>query len=124
MATTTVDEWIAFVAVVRSRRRSSPPITRLRLEASAWHAPTDHRSPITGHRRPAAQQPPFTLSARRHVRHWVDGLVIGSELFVRDTMRRVRSESDVRRHRLARTAPLLPDALPICCWRRLRVMLN
>jgi hypothetical protein len=34
----------------------------------------------------------------------VDGLVIGSELFVRDTMRRVRSESDVRRHRLARTA--------------------
>jgi hypothetical protein len=66
----------------------------------------------------------FTLSARRHVRHWVDGLVIGSELLVRDTMRRVRSESEVRRHRLARTAPLLPDALPICCWRRLRVMLN
>lgn len=72
----------------------------------------------------AGQEPPFTLSARRHVRHWVDGLVIGSELFVRDTMRRVRSESDVRRHRLARAAPLLPDDLPICCWRRMRVMLN
>jgi hypothetical protein len=72
----------------------------------------------------AYQVMPFTLSARRHVRHWVDGLVSGSELFVRDTMRRVRSESDVRSHRLARTAPLLPEALPICCWRRLRVMLN
>jgi hypothetical protein len=31
----------------------------------------------------AALPPPdFTLSARRRVRHWVDGLDIGSELFV------------------------------------------
>ncbi len=64
----------------------------------------------------------FTLSARRRVRHWVDGLVIGSELFVRETMRRVRTEKEVARHRLARSqsASAGPDA--VCCWRRLRVM--
>jgi hypothetical protein len=46
------------------------------------------------------------------VRHWVDGLVIGSELFVRETMRRVRSEAEVARHRLAKATPDLPDAAP------------
>ncbi len=56
------------------------------------------------------------------MRHWVDGLVIGSELFVRETMRRVRSDAEVGRHRLARAAPEQPDAALVCCWRRLRVM--
>ena len=46
----------------------------------------------------------FTLSARRRVRHWVDGLVIGSEIFVRDVMSRVRPKATVAKHRLARAA--------------------
>ncbi len=70
----------------------------------------------------AAAEPPFALTAQRRMRHWVDGLVIGSELFVRETMRRVRSDAEVGRHRLARAAPEQPDAALVCCWRRLRVM--
>lgn len=72
----------------------------------------------------ATSRPPsFTLSARRRVRHWVDGLVIGSELFVRETLRRVRSEAEVARHRLA-WATTNTEAPPICCWRRLRALPN
>ena len=70
----------------------------------------------------ATSKPSFTLSATRRVRHWVDGLVIGSELFVLETMRRVRTEQEVTRHRLTQAAPPAPDAALICCWRRLRVM--
>ena len=72
----------------------------------------------------AMPEPPFALTARRRVRHWVDGMVIGSELFVRDTMRHVRTEAEVARHRLAKAAPTAPETSPVCCWRRLRVMRN
>ena len=65
--------------------------------------------------------PAFTLSARRRVRHWVDGWVIGSELFVRETMRRVRTAEEVERHRMAHSASGRAGGEPICCWRRLRV---
>ena len=64
----------------------------------------------------------FTLSARRRVRHWVDGLVIGSDVFVRDVMCRVRPKAAVAKHRLARAASTIPGGTPICCWRRLRTI--
>jgi REP element-mobilizing transposase RayT len=67
-------------------------------------------------------EPAFTLSARRRVRHWVDGLVIGSELFVRETMRRVRTEPELARHRLAWAEVPAAGRNPVCCWRRLRVI--
>jgi REP element-mobilizing transposase RayT len=70
----------------------------------------------------ARAEPAFSLTAGRRVRHWVDGLVIGSELFIRDTMRRARPEAEVKRHRLAKAEPSTPEALPICCWRRLRII--
>jgi hypothetical protein len=54
----------------------------------------------------------------------VDGLVIGSEIFVRETMRRVRTEAEVARHRLATADAAEFDAAPVCCWRRLRVQRN
>ena len=69
----------------------------------------------------AGQEEPFTLSARRRVRHWVDGLVIGSELFVRQTMSRVRTEAELARHRLAVADATGEDGPPLCCWRRLRL---
>ena len=72
----------------------------------------------------ATPEPTFSLTAQRRVRHWVDGLVIGSELFVRETMRHVRTEAEVARHRLAKAVPTAPDAAPICCWRRLGAMRN
>ena len=70
----------------------------------------------------ATAAPSFTLSATRRMRHWVDGLVIGSELFILETMRRVRTEQEVARHRLARAVTAATVADPLCCWRRLRVM--
>lgn len=65
----------------------------------------------------------FVLTARRRVRFWRDGVVIGSELFVREVMSRVRSREEVRRHRLARSRPM-PSVNPLHAWRRLRVDLN
>jgi hypothetical protein len=72
----------------------------------------------------AGIEAPFTRSARRRVRHWVDGLVIGSELFVRETMGRVRTQAEIARHRLARADTTAVDAPPLCCWRRLRLARN
>ena len=65
----------------------------------------------------------FVLTARRRVRFWVDGVAIGSELFVRDAMSRVYRREKVMRHRLARSRPR-PAAEPLHAWRRLRVALN
>ncbi|MBM4154094.1 MAG: hypothetical protein FJ221_03595 [Lentisphaerae bacterium] len=86
---------------------------KARASASATSA-----APLTEDAAPAEA---FTLSARRRVRHWVDGLVIGSELFIRETMRRVRTEEEVARHRLARAEVAAAGQAPVCCWRRLRV---
>ncbi len=73
---------------------------------------------------PEAPDIAFTLSATRRVRHWTDGLAIGSELFVREALRRARYGIDVTRHRLARSAPsqsLDAESPALYCWRRLRV---
>ena len=64
----------------------------------------------------------FTLVARRRVRHWVDGLVIGSSLFVRDVMRRVQPAATVAHHRLAKASDGPDGALQLCAWRRLRTL--
>lgn len=71
---------------------------------------------------PVAAAPAFTLSARRRVRHWVDGLVIGSERFIRETMRRVRTEQEVARQRLTRSEEAAGGDNLVCCWRRLRTI--
>ena len=75
---------------------------------------------------PVKQLAPFTLRLDRRVRYWVDGLVIGSELFVRDTMRRARGEAAVAKRRLTRALPTRPGAPApeLCAYRRLRVMTN
>ncbi|NLF22880.1 MAG: hypothetical protein GX590_06920, partial [Lentisphaerae bacterium] len=60
----------------------------------------------------------FLLTARRRVRHWSDGLVIGSELFVRETVRRARPAIAKLSHRLARSVPTAESPASLCCWRR------
>jgi len=101
------------------RRALREEFARLAAE-DAKAAPAEAEAALTA----AGQEPPFTLTARRRVRHWVDGLVIGSELFVSQTMRRVRTEAEVVRHRLATAAMAGAEAAPVCCWRRLRVIPN
>jgi hypothetical protein len=61
------------------------------------------------------EQQGFSLSAKRRVRFWSDGLVIGSELFIRDVMSRRYAGKDMKRHRMSRTGDHRLSA-----WRQLR----
>lgn len=92
-----------------------------RLAAEEARRGTEERKAVITE---TGKDPSFTLRARRRVRHWVDGLVIGSELFVRETLRQVRGEAEVARHRLARTVSEEGEAPPVYCWRRLRMAQN
>ncbi len=78
--------------------------------------------------RPGAPDAPapcgFLLTARRRVRHWADGLAIGSELFVREAVRRARPATAKPYHRLARSEPATGTPEPLFCWRRLRPALE
>jgi hypothetical protein len=56
------------------------------------------------------------------VRHWTDGLVIGSAIFVREIMRRARPAANIDRHRLDKSTDGPDGAMQICAWRRLRVV--
>ena len=56
-----------------------------------------------------------TSATLRRMRYWVDGLVIGSELFVRSVMASHHPRAAIRR--IERTAMADP---PLACWRRLR----
>lgn len=80
------------------------------------------RSAQEGRREPEKGAPMFVLEVGRRVRHWVDGLVIGSERFVRETMRRVRGEVAVARRRLVRAVGPGAEIAPLCCWQRLRTI--
>jgi REP element-mobilizing transposase RayT len=70
----------------------------------------------------AAEKQPFALRMDRRVRYWVDGLVIGSDLFVKNVMARARGEAAVAKRRLTRA--LVPDmAAPrpqLYCFKQLR----
>ncbi len=67
----------------------------------------------------------FTTSFRRRVRYWNDGLIIGSELFVRNIMARYRPALDAKKHRLTQALLDETDQLAdVYCWRTLRQMLN
>ncbi|MBN1269418.1 MAG: hypothetical protein JXB04_07520 [Kiritimatiellae bacterium] len=66
----------------------------------------------------------FTVHLDRRVRYWVDGLVIGSELFVQDMV--LRSRGILRRRARGFTRARSPDAdahsLPLCCYKQLRAI--
>ena len=66
----------------------------------------------------------FLLTTRRRVRHWADGLVIGSELFVREVIRCARPSIAKPSHRLAKAEPVSAAPDVITCWRRLRPALE
>jgi len=64
----------------------------------------------------------FVLGVWRRVRHWVDGVVIGTELFVRETMRRARGEVEAARRRLVWAVGAGGEPTSLCCWQRLRAI--
>ena len=60
----------------------------------------------------------FTVTARRRVRYWTDGAVIGSELFVREVAAKLFDAKRALRKRLARG--IQPDSSdPLFAYRRL-----
>ena len=63
----------------------------------------------------------FSTQAHRRMRYWVDGLVIGSELFVREVMGRVRGSQYMQTRRLTQA---IEDqaAVRLCSYRQLRVI--
>lgn len=61
----------------------------------------------------------FSLTVRRKVRHWSDGLVIGSEIFVKEVMSRRHNLQQIDRHRISRIC-----GSEICVWRQLRILKN
>lgn len=58
----------------------------------------------------------FVLTVQRRVRHWSDGLVIGSKLYLLEVMSRHADAEAVKRHRPARAQ----GSSEIYTWRRLR----
>ena len=72
----------------------------------------------------AAEREPFSTRLDRRVRYWVDGLVIGTEQFVHETMLGTRSAKALRKRRLTRAFSATGDATPLCCFKQLRVLLE
>ena len=67
----------------------------------------------------------FTTSFRRRMRYWNDGLIIGSELFVRNMVARYRPALTAKKHRLTQARLDETNQLvDLCCWQKLRLMLN
>jgi len=92
--------------------------TRLRKKFAEISAEEQHKKV----EEPGALQS-LSLTATRRVRYWTDGLVIGTSLFVRDVMRRVRPADAVDKHRLAKSdSAAEAEAERVCAWRQLRVI--
>ncbi|MBT3202532.1 MAG: hypothetical protein HN350_21750 [Phycisphaerales bacterium] len=62
----------------------------------------------------AAAKEPFTRRTDRRVRYWVDGLVIGSDIFVINTVANARGSLALTKRKLTHATDS-PDALPLLC---------
>jgi hypothetical protein len=60
----------------------------------------------------------FALTVRRRVRHWTQGLVIGSHVFIKEVMSRHKPRN---RHRMSRTRS---GDVDLFAWRKLRAALE
>jgi hypothetical protein len=73
----------------------------------------------------AVEKERFSTRLDRRVRYWVDGLVIGSDIFVKTVVAKARGEIAVSKRRLTRAlgadgeAPATAPP-PLYCFRQLR----
>jgi hypothetical protein len=68
----------------------------------------------------AAEKEPFTRRSDRRVRYWVDGLVIGSDIFVMNTVAKARGSMALAKRKLTHATDS-PDTLPmLCSFKQLR----
>jgi hypothetical protein len=61
----------------------------------------------------------FALHMDRRVRYWVDGLVIGSELFINDVVTRSEPHLNTRRRGVNRARD---PGSTLCCYKQLRAI--
>ena len=72
----------------------------------------------------AAEKEAFSTRIDRRVRYWVDGLVIGSDLFVRNALAHTRGRVKLAKRRLVRARNVERQPEPLYCFRQLRVLLQ
>jgi hypothetical protein len=72
----------------------------------------------------AAEKERFSTRIDRRVRYWVDGLVIGSDIFVRNTLVQAKGRMSQAKRRLVRARNTSQEPEPIYCFRQLRVLLQ
>lgn len=66
----------------------------------------------------------FYTEAIHRARYWVDGAVIGSELFVKELMTRVRGSAHMKKRRLTRAVEEEANGVHLVCYKQLRPMLE
>ena len=72
----------------------------------------------------AAEKEPFSRRTDRRVRYWVDGLVIGSDIFVINTVAKARGSLALAKRKLTHATDS-PDAMPLlCCFKQLRKLVT
>ena len=71
----------------------------------------------------AAEKEHFTLRIDRRVRYWVDGLVIGSQIFIRTTIAESRGQAALKKRRLVRARGPDANRQPLFSFKQLRVLL-
>jgi putative transposase len=64
----------------------------------------------------------FRRQIDRRMRYWVDGLVIGSDLFITEVMTKVRGPDHMRKRQLTRAVDLGKSAVQLYAYRQLRVI--
>ena len=69
----------------------------------------------------AAKREPFTRQIDRRVRYWVDGLVIGSDLFVINTVAEARGHAALAKRKLTRATGTTGDGVSLYSFKQLRV---
>ena len=72
----------------------------------------------------AAEKERFTTRLDRRVRYWVDGLVIGSEIFVRNTVAVARVQYKVKKRRLTRAINQNDQKQELYSFKQLRVLIE
>ena len=72
----------------------------------------------------AGRPEPFSTRVDRRVRYWVDGLVIGSDLFVLNTVTEARIRFCRKRRRLTRAVGPNREPIPLCAFKQLRSFLR
>ena len=66
----------------------------------------------------------FHAQAIHQARYWVDGAVIGSELFVKELMTRVRGPAHMKKRRLTKAVEAEANGVQLVCYKQLRHLLE